>query len=216
MATNPQGLTADQERTPIRILGISGSLRKGSFNTGLLRAAQDAVPAGVEIVIQEIRDLPFYDGDVEAEGDPAPVVALKSAIRNADSIMFATPECNWGTSGALKNAFDWASRDRSEGSLMGKPATTIGAGGRDGTARAQMQLHETLGETVTLVMVKPGLQVQAFSPQQFDDNGDLTDENTKELLARHLGALVRWTIQIARPIEFVRYSCEMDAAAAAD
>lgn len=167
----------------------------------------------MEIAIYDIRDLPFYDGDVESEGDPAPVVALKSAIRNADSIIFATPEYNWGTSGALKNAIDWASRDRSEGSLMGKPATIIGAGGRAGTARAQMQLHETLGETGTLVMVKPGLQVQAFSPQQFDEAGNLTDEKTKELLAKHLEALVKWTIQIAHPIEFVRHSCEMDAAA---
>lgn len=212
MTNIPQELQIDHDRKPIRILGISGSLRKASFNTGLLRAAQAAAPAGVEIEIYDIRDIPFYDGDLEAEGEPAPVAALKSAIQDADSIIFATPEYNWGTSGVLKNAIDWASRDRSEGSLMGKPATIIGAGGRAGTARAQMQLLETLGETGALVMVKPGLQVQAFSPQQFDEDGNLTDEKTKELLARHLESFVRWTLQIARPVEFVQYACEMDVA----
>ena len=214
MTNDLQGFTADQDRTPVWILGVSGSLRKASFNTGLLRAAQAAAPDWVDIEIYDIRDLPFYDGDLEAEGDPASVVAFKAAIQGADSIIFATPEYNWGTSGVLKNAIDWASRDRSDGSLMGKPATIIGAGGRAGTARAQMQLHETLSETGALVMVKPGLQVQAFSPRQFDEDGNLVDEKTKELLASHLETFVRWTIQIARPLEFVRYACEMDVVGA--
>ena len=169
----------------------------------------------VEIEIHDIKEILFYDGDLEAEGYPAPVVALKSAIQDADSVIFATPEYNWGTSGVLKNAIDWASRDRSEGSLMGKPATIIGAGGRAGTARAQMQLHEIIGEIGALVMVKPGLQVQAFSPPQFDEDGNLTDENTKELLTMHLESFVRWALQIARRLEFVRYACEMDVAGAA-
>ncbi len=214
MTNLSQSSTADQEAAPIRVLGISGSLRKASFNTGLLRAAQDIAPDGVEIKIYDIREIPFYDGDVESDGDPAAVVALKSAIQNADAVIFATPEYNWGTSGVLKNAIDWASRDRSDGSLMGKPATIIGAGGRAGTARAQMQLHETLAETGALVMVKPGLQIQAFSPQQFDANGNLIDEKTKELLAKHVEALVTWTRLIARPMEYVRYACEMDTATA--
>ena len=130
----------------LRVLAISGSLRRASFNSGLLRAAQEVAPDGMEITIFDIKPLPFYDGDLEAEGDPASVVSLKSAIRDADAVLFATPEYNWGTSGALKNAIDWASRDREDGSLMGKPVTIIGAGGRAGTARAQMQLLETLGK----------------------------------------------------------------------
>jgi len=85
MTNDPQGFTADQDRTPVRILGVSGSLRKASFNTGLLRAAQAAAPDWVEIEIYDIRDLPFYDGDFEAEGDPASVVAFKAAIQGADS-----------------------------------------------------------------------------------------------------------------------------------
>ena len=156
----------------LRILGISGSLRKASFNSGLLRAAREVAPQGMEIEIFDIKDLPFYDGDLEAEGDPSSVIALKSAVRDADAVLFATPEYNWGTSGALKYAIDWASRDRQAGSLMGKPATIIGAGGRSGTARAQMQLQETLAETGSVVMVKPGVLVQAFSHMRFDSEGN--------------------------------------------
>lgn len=200
--------------SPIKVLGISGSLRKASFNSGLLRAAQEIAPEGMEIDLFDIRSLPFYDGDVEAEGDPAPVAALKDAVRIADGVMFATPEYNWGTSGALKNAIDWASRDRAEGSLMGKPATIIGAGGRAGTARAQMQLLETLGEAATVVMVKPGLLVQAFSPMKFDDAGNLTDDQARDLLKNHLDEFQKWITKLVRPGEFVRFACEMDVASA--
>jgi chromate reductase len=214
MTNIPQESQIDQDREPVRMLGISGSLRKASFNTGLLRAAQEIVPEYVDFHIFDIRDIPFYDGDLEAEGDPPSVAALKAAIQNTEAVVFATPEYNWGTSGVLKNAIDWASRDRTEGSLMGKPATIIGAGGRAGTARAQMQLHETLAETGSLVMVKPGLQVMAFSDQQFDGDGNLIGENTRELLGIHLDALVRWTMQIVRPHESVSYACEMDTAVA--
>ena len=195
---------------PLRVLGISGSLRKASFNTGLLRAAQEIASEPVEITLFDIRELPFYDGDVETQGDPASVTALKSAIRDADGVLFATPEYNWGTSAALKNAIDWASRDRKEGSLMGKPATIIGAGGRAGTARAQMQLQETLAETGSVVMVKPGLLVQAFAPPRFDSEGNLVDEETRELLRSHMDEFTKWILQLVQPREFVRYACEMD------
>ena len=130
----------------LRVLAISGSLRGASFNTGLLRASQEVAPDGMDVEIFDIRDLPFYDGDLETQGDPEPVKALKSAIRESDAVIFATPEYNWGTSGVMKNAIDWASRDREEGSLMGKPGTIIGAGGRTGTARAQMQCWRLWGK----------------------------------------------------------------------
>jgi len=164
----------------------------------------------MEVSIFDLKELPFYNGDVEADGDPAPVIALKSAVRDADAVLFATPEYNWGTSGALKNAIDWASRDRAQGSLMGKPATIIGAGGRAGTARAQMQIHETLAETGAVVMVKPGVQIQAFAPGIFDSEGNLIDKETRELLRRHLEELARWILQLVQPREFVRHACEMD------
>ena len=200
----------DGPSSPLRVLGVSGSLRKASSNTGLLRAVQEVAPDGMEITIFDIKDLPFYDGDIEAQGDPASVIALKSAIREADAVLFATPEYHWGTSGTLKNAIDWASRDREEGSLVGKPVTIIGAGGRAGTARAQMQLQETLSETGSAVMVKPGVLVQAYAPRRFDSEGNLIDEEIRELLRTHLGEFAKWTLQIVRPLEFVRYACEMD------
>lgn len=196
--------------THLRVLGISGSLRKSSFNSGLLRAAQELAPERMEITIFDIKTLPFYDGDLEAQGDPGPVAALKSAVRDSDGVLFATPEYNWGTSGALKNAIDWASRDQGQRSLMGKPATIIGAGGRAGTARAQMQLLETLGETGSVVMVKPGVMVQAFSPMRFDADGSLIDEDTKGLLRRHLDEFARWITRLVQPGDFARYACEMD------
>lgn len=200
----------------LRVLGISGSLRKASFNSGLLRAAQELAPDGMEVSIFDIRDIPFYDGDLESEGDPTSVAALKTAVRDADAVMFATPEYNWGTSGVLKNAIDWASRDREQGGLMGKPATIIGAGGRAGTARAQMQLLETLGETGSIVMVKPGLQVSAFSPMRFDSEGNLIDDDTRGLLKKHLDAFSEWITQLALPRDFVKHGCEMDVLSTSD
>ena len=97
---------------------------------------------------------------------------------------------------------------------MGKPATIIGAGGRAGTARAQMQIHETLAETGAVVMVKPGVQIQAFAPGTFDAEGNLIDENTKELLRNHLEELAKWCARLHWPRQFVGHSCEMDIALA--
>jgi NAD(P)H-dependent FMN reductase len=99
---------------------------------------------------------------------------------------------------------------------MGKPATIVGAGGRSGTARAQMQLQQTLAETGTLVLAKPGLLVAAFAPMKFDDNGDLADDDTKRLLGSHLEEFTKWMVRLASGGEFVRHACEMDIQSAAD
>jgi chromate reductase len=177
--------------TDLSVVGVSGSLRKGSFNTALLRAGQELAPENMEITIFGLADIPLYDGDVEAEGDPGPVTEFKLAIRKTDGILFATPEYNHSISGVLKNAIDWASRDREEGSLVGKPAAMMGAGGRAGTARAQLALQNVLAETGALVMVKPGVQVAA--PWKIvDSEGRLIDEGTRKLLAEHLKAFAEW------------------------
>ena len=183
----------------IRVLGISGSLHKASSNTGLLRSAQEVAPAGTEISLFDIGDLPLYNRDVEVLGDPAPVAALKAAVRGADGVLFATPEYNWGTSGALKNAIDWASRDQEDGSLKGKPVTIIGSGGRAGTARAQSQLQQSLSETGSFVMVKPGVLVQAYGRRRFDADGNLIDEETRGFLREHLDEFAKWILRFARP-----------------
>lgn len=93
---------------------------------------------------------------------------------------------------------------------MGKAATIIGAGGRSGTARAQSQLQQTLAETGNVVMVKPGVLVAAFSPLKFDSDGNLVDDDTKELLRKHLEEFAKWVIRVSTHREFIQYACEMD------
>ena len=191
-------LNGNNNRT--KILGISGSLRSGSFNTALLRTAQEIAPDNVEVTIFDLISIPFYNGDVEAQGDPESVVALKNAIHEADGVLFATPEYNHSTSGVLKNALDWASRDRGESSLTGKPVTLIGAGGMSGTARAQLHLQNVLSETGSLVMVKPGVFV-AGPWEKFDSDGHLTDEGTGTILRKHLEKFFEWIKRVQLPLE---------------
>ena len=129
----------------MRLLGLAGSFREGSFNRGLLRAAAELTPEGVELVEFDLRGLPFYDGDLEAAGDPESVTDLKEAIRDADGLVIATPEYNRGLPAVLKNAIDWASRPALASPLAGKPVAIMGATtGFGGTARAQQQLREAL------------------------------------------------------------------------
>src|SRR5947208_8844484 len=114
----------------VRIVGISGSLRQGSYNSALLRAALASMPAGAELVVGTIRGIPLYDGDVEAsEGIPAPVATLKDAIAAADGLVLATPEYNNSMPGVLKNAIDWLSRPASDIQRVfgGKPVALVGA-----------------------------------------------------------------------------------------
>ena len=120
----------------MRLLGIAGSLREGSYNRGLLRAARGLAPDGVELEEHDLGGLPFYDGDVEAAGDPESVTELKDAIRRADGLVIATPEYNRGIPGVLKNAIDWASRPALASPLASKPVAIMGATtGFAGTAR---------------------------------------------------------------------------------
>jgi chromate reductase len=132
----------------MRVLGISGSLRRDSYNSALLRAAAERLPAGAELVeFERLREIPPYDADVEAEGIvPEPVEALREAIRGADAVLVATPEYNHSIPGVLKNALDWASRPAGQSALMGKPAAVIGAStGMFGAVWAQAETRKVLG-----------------------------------------------------------------------
>jgi chromate reductase len=133
----------------MRVLAISGSLRQDSHNTGLLRAAADAAAPGVEVVLYEgLREIPPYDEDVDQAGAPAPVVALREAIGEADALLFATPEYNGSIPGVLKNAVDWASRPRATTVMQNKPAAVVGAStGMFGAVWAQGDLKRVLGLT---------------------------------------------------------------------
>jgi chromate reductase, NAD(P)H dehydrogenase (quinone) len=175
----------------MRILGIAGSLREGSYNRSLLRAARELLPEGVELVEYEIGTLPFYDGDVEAAGDPEAVIRFKQAIRDADALLIATPEYNRGVPGVLKNAVDWASRPPLGSPLTGKPVAIMGAStGRGGTARAQEQLRAALEFSRATVLEQPEVLVpEAF--MRFDEQGELVDGGIRAELAEHVDTLVR-------------------------
>jgi chromate reductase, NAD(P)H dehydrogenase (quinone) len=175
----------------VKILGIAGSLRGGSYNRALLRTARELLPEGVELVEHEIGALPFYDGDVEAAGDPEAVVGLKQAIREADALLIATPEYNRGVPGVLKNAIDWASRPPLGSPLTGKPVAIMGAStGRSGTARAQEQLRAALEFSRATVLEQPEVLVpEAF--MRFDEHGELVDGGIRSELAELVDALVQ-------------------------
>jgi chromate reductase, NAD(P)H dehydrogenase (quinone) len=175
----------------VRILGIAGSLRESSYNRSLLRAARELLPAGVDLVEHDIATLPFYDGDVEAAGDPEPVAGFKQAICGADALLIATPEYNRGVPGALKNAIDWASRPPLGSPLTGKPVAIMGAStGRSGTARAQEQLRAALEFSRATVLEQPEVLVpEAF--MRFDEHGELVDGGIRAELAELIDTLVR-------------------------
>jgi len=171
---------------PVRVVGVVASLRQGSYNRLLMRAAQEALPPGMQLELAEIADIPFYDGDVEAAGLPAPVQRFKAQIRAADALLIATPEYNYAIPGLLKNALDWASRPAGQSALAGKAMAVIGAStGVLGTARAQMQLRQlALGLDVQVANRPEVLLGHAAS--KFDAQGRLTDENARTLLGNLL------------------------------
>jgi chromate reductase len=183
----------------VKILGVSGSLRKASFNSAALRAAKELAPEGVEFTIHEgLRDIPPYDDDLRTgEGYPASVQALRAAIKAADAVLIATPEYNYSISGVLKNAIDWASRPP-EQPFDGKPVAIMGAsGGMLGTARAQYDLRKMFVFLNSHVLNKPEVMI-AQAASKFDADGRLTDETTRGLIAQQLGALRDWTLRLKR------------------
>ena len=183
----------------MRACGIAGSLRKESFNRALLRAAVALAPPSLEIVIfDRLADLPPYNADVEAAGDPEPVQALKAAIRAADALLVVTPEYNYGVPGVLKNAIDWASRPSTGSVLNSKPAAIMGATpGRTGTARAQLALRQSFVFTQTAVLPGPEVLV-AEAGRRFGPDGALTDETIRRVVRELLERLVSWTERLVR------------------
>ena len=178
----------DDSSTSITVLAFAGSLRRGSLNKRLLRAAQREAPDGMSIEIIELDDIPMYNADVEAEGDPEPVTRFKSAISDADAVLIATPEYMHGIPGVLKNALDWASRPPGESPLQDKPVAMMGASPSPvGTARAHLQLRRTLMYTESRVVGRPEVLV-SDAGSKFD--GDtLTDEDARGFVRQLLEKL---------------------------
>lgn len=183
---------ADQNAT-LHILGISGSLRQGSYNTALLRAAKELLPPGVSLEIADLHGIPLFDADLETRGTPDTVLIFRERIRRADALLFASPEYNYSVTGVLKNAIDWASRHVPDSSpLDGKTAAIMGAGGRYGTLRAQLHLREILQHNDIATLPHPQLMV-SFARQHFDADGRLSDPDIQQRLQRLLLALQEWT-----------------------
>lgn len=179
----------------MKLVAISGSLRKGSYNTALLRALAAEAPADVELELHTIAGIPVYNGDDEAaSGKPEVVKALDAAIRQAQGVVISTAEYNFGIPGGLKNASDWLSRHGSP--LNGKPVGVMGAAqGPVGTARVQYDLRRNLQAHEAIVMPKPEIFV-GNAHTKFNDSGELIDEPTRQHLAKWLAAFVSWVEKV--------------------
>jgi len=176
----------------MKILGISGSLRSRSYNTALLRTAKTLLPGEVTLEIVDIASLPLYSVDMEAN-PPEAVRVLKSKIKNADAILFATSEYNRSISAALKNAIEWGNRPADDNSWDGKPAAIISAStGPRGGVRAQMLLRQICVDLNVFVMNGPELLL-GFAAQAFDADLRLSDETARMRLKRVLDALIAWS-----------------------
>jgi chromate reductase len=181
----------------VRVLGISGSIRRGSYNRRLLRAAGDVLPSGADLVEWEgLADLPAFDEDLETT-PPAPVRELLAEIETADALLIATPEYNASLPGALKNALDWASRPFPDNVLRHKPSAVIGAStGLFGAVWAQAEVRKVLKASGAHV-VEAELPV-GMADQSFTEDGGLADPELVSRLDDLLGDLVR---EVSAPTE---------------
>jgi chromate reductase len=182
----------------VRILGIAGSLREGSLNRALLRAAVRTAAPDVLLEPADLRGIPVYDADLQRSNEPEQVRLLKAAVRAADAVLFSTPEYNHGLPGVLKNAIDWVSRPPAESPWEGKPVAMMGASdGPWGTVRAQQQLRLAMASVGALAMVRPQLMV-AQADRILDPAGEFSDEATLRRVAAHVAALAAWARRLGR------------------
>ena len=175
----------------IQLVGFSGSLRKGSYNTLLLKAASHLLPADVSMDIVSIEDIPLYNADLDLPASkerPKTVEHFRKMLADADGILISSPEYNYSIPGGLKNAIDWASRGE-DSPLLRKPVAVIGATtGLWGTTRMQMAFHNVFLFLDMKPVYKPEVLV-AHAEKKFDKDGNLIDETSKKLVRQKLEAL---------------------------
>ena len=175
----------------LSILGFAGSLRQGSYNSAILRAAQEMVPSEARLEIFDLAGIPLFNQDLENQPTEK-LTKFKAAIRAADALLIATPEFNYSMPGVLKNALDCASRPYGDNALDGKPVAIMGASmGMLGTARAQYHLRQSCVFLNMYPLNRPEVMVP-FAQEKIDDKGRLTDQKTRKIIAELLGALIVW------------------------
>lgn len=175
----------------MKMLGISGSGRKKSFNTALLKAAAEMLPPGATLEIFDVSGLPLFNQDQEASPPPE-VVELKRKVREADALVFATPEHNFSITATLKNAIEWANRPPGDNAWDGKPAAIVSAStSLRGGARAQAHLRQVMADVNMHPINRPQLYISR-AQEAFDQDLKLTDEAHKKTLKELMASLVDW------------------------
>ncbi|MGE0258426.1 MAG: NADPH-dependent FMN reductase [Alphaproteobacteria bacterium] len=175
----------------ISVLGICGSLRRGSYNMAALRAAIALKPANMTVTVADISQIPLYNEDVREQGFPPPVETLRRQIAAADALLFACPEYNYSMTGVLKNAIDWASRPPDQ-PFAGKPCAIMGASiGMIATARAQYDLRRSCVFLDMHPLNRPEVMI-GQAQNRFDADGNLTDEATRGFIRDLMAALASW------------------------
>lgn len=174
-----------------KILGISGSIRKNAFNTIILETLADEVKDYADFSIFALNDIPLYNQDEDTENVPASVKAMREAIGEADGVVFASPEYNYGISGVLKNALDWASRPYAQSTLIGKPVLTITSSPAfTGGARAQSQLNEVLSIAIGARLLQRPQSIVPSVHEKIVD-GRFADEATLQFLKAGIDDLIK-------------------------
>ena len=189
-------MTQNSVREPIHILGISGSLRKASFNSASLRAASELLPPDMTLEIyNDLGNIPLFNDDIKVQGFPKIIEDLGRRIAVAHALLFVTPEYNYSVPGVLKNAIDWVSR-LPEQPFNKKPVAMMGAStGMFGTVRAQLHLRHICVYVNMFPMNKPEVLITKAA-DKFDAQGRLTDEPTREQIRKLLISLDGWTRQL--------------------
>jgi chromate reductase len=177
---------------PVKILGFVGSLRKGSYNKVLMRAALELLPKDATLEVFNLEGIPPFNQESERQ-PPQVVKEFKAKIKKADALLIASPEYNYSIPGVLKNAIDWASRPYGDNAFEDKPVAIMSAStGRLGGARAQYHLRQSFIFLNMHSLNRPEVMMP-FAQEHVDENGNLADETTRQLIRQLLEALVQWT-----------------------
>jgi chromate reductase len=180
---------------PLRVIGLSGSLRRGSYNTAALRAARKLAPSGMSIEIMSLAEVPLYNEDVKQVGFPPAVNDLRAAVRAADGVILATPEYNHSYSGVIKNAVDWISRPPDQ-PFQDKPLAIMAASpGFTGGVRGATHLKQCLGYLDAKLLATPEVLI-AQAKERFDEAGELKDEATRQMMGKMLANFAAWIERI--------------------